>query len=61
MKFPEKSESIIRNLSKTLEFFLPESLESGKNYRIILRTNSRKGNEDKKTFVSAVSDIVAVK
>lgn len=54
-------ESIMRNLSKTLEFFLPESLESGKSYRIILRTNSRKGNEDKKTFVSAVSDIVAVK
>ena len=54
-------ESIMRNLSKTLEFFLPESLESGKSYRIFLRTNSRKGNEDKKTFVSAVSDIVTVK
>lgn len=54
-------ESIMRNLSKTLEFFLPESLEIGKSYRIILRTNSRKGNEDKKTFVSAVSDIVVVK
>ena len=54
-------ESIMRNLSKTLEFFLPESLEIGKSYRIILRTNSRKGNEDKKTFVSAVSDIVTVK
>lgn len=54
-------ESIMRNLSRTLEFFLPESLESGKSYRIILRTNSRKGNEDKKTFVSAVSDIVNLK
>ena len=54
-------ESIMRNLSKTLEFFLPESLEIGKSYRIILRTNSRKGNEDKKTFVSAVSGIVTVK
>ncbi len=53
--------SIMRNLAKALEFFLPETLESGKTYRIILRTNSRKGSEDKKTFVSAVSDIVAVK
>lgn len=54
-------DNIMRNLLKTLEFFLPEELEAGKNYRIIIRTNCRKGSENKKTFVSAVSEIVSVK
>lgn len=55
------AETIMRNRSRTLEFFLPENLKSGKSYRIILRTNSRKGSEDKKTFVTAVSDMITVK
>lgn len=57
-----KAGHIIRNFHSTLEFFLPESLESGKNYRIVLRTNCRVDEITKKpvSFTSSVSDMVTI-
>ena len=51
---------IYRNRSKLLEFFLPAGLSPGIPYRIVLRTNSTKGNTLKKSYSTAVSEAVTV-
>ena len=56
-----KVSKLIRNVSKTLEFFLPETLEIGKPYCIVLKTNSTKGNTTKKSYAMAASGLVTVK
>lgn len=56
-----KVEKLIRNVSKTLEFFLPEGLEGGTPYCIVLKTNSTKGNLSKKSYAVSSSGIVTVR
>ena len=50
---------IIRNLSKILEFFLPDSLFVGTSYRIVLKTNNA-GKSQKKNYSKSVSPIVTI-
>lgn len=56
-----KVENLIRNVSKTLEFFLPSELEIGNSYCIVLKTNSTKGNTTRKSYSVAQSGVVMVK
>ncbi len=56
-----KVDRLVRNVSKTLEFFLPVTLVAGTPYCIVLKTNSTRGNAPKKTYSTAVSGIVTVK
>lgn len=56
-----KVEKLIRNVSKTLEFFLPPSLEIVTPYCIVLKTNSTKGNTTKKSYSITSSGIVSIK
>lgn len=51
----------IRNLAKTLEFFLPAELAVGTPYRIVIKTNSTKGNMTKKTYSQTTSSIITIK
>ena len=50
---------IIRNRSKMLEFFLPESLVVGTSYRIVLKTNYT-GKQQKKTYSKTISPMVTI-
>ena len=56
-----KVPKLIRNVSKTLEFFLPAALNAGTSYCIVLKTNSTKGNTTKKSYSVAASRPVTVK
>ncbi|MBO6130764.1 MAG: DUF4469 domain-containing protein [Treponema sp.] len=56
-----KAEKLIRNVSKTLEFFLPTTLLADTPYCIVLKTNSTKGNTTKKSYSVSSSAIVKVK
>ena len=49
-----------RNTLKNLEFFVPEEAESGKEYRILVRTNYRKNGGINKTYKEGLSMIVTV-
>ena len=53
-----ESDKIIRNTSKTLEFFLPDTLEKDNTYKIILKTN---GIKLKKSVKTTISEIVFIK
>lgn len=55
-----KVKKLIRNVSKTLEFFLPSDLIVDKPYCIILKTNSTKGNTTKKSYSVAYSGAVTI-
>lgn len=56
-----KVEKLIRNVAKTLEFFLPATLASNTPYCIVLKTNSTKGNTTKKSYSVVSSGVVMVK
>ena len=56
-----KFAKLIRNVSKTLEFFLPSELEIGTPYCIVLKTNSTKGNTTRKSYSVSYSTVVTVK
>ena len=56
-----KVKKLIRNVSKTLEFFLPPELEVGSTYCIVLKSNSTKGNTTKKSYSVTKSGVVMVK
>ncbi|MDD6486720.1 MAG: hypothetical protein PUF61_07245 [Spirochaetales bacterium] len=47
--------------AKTLEFFLPDSLDTATSYCIVLKTNSTKGNLTKKNYSIVHSDVVTIK
>ena len=53
-----ESDKIVRNTNKTLEFFLPDTLEKDNTYRIILKTN---GVALKKSVQTTISEIVSIK
>lgn len=55
-----KVPKLIRNVSKTIEFFLPPSLASDTPYCIVLKTNSSKGNTTKKSYAIAYSGTVTI-
>ena len=56
-----KVEKLIRNVAKTLEFFLPDSLDTATSYCIVLKTNSTKGNLTKKNYSTVHSEVVTIK
>ena len=56
-----KVPKLIRNVSKTLEFFLPDSLVPGTEYCIVLKTSSTKGNTTKKSYSVTISSVITVK
>ena len=53
-----ESDKIVRNTNKTLEFFLPDTLEKDKTYRIVLKTN---GTKLKRPIKATVTEIVLIK
>lgn len=55
-----KASSQIRNLSKTLEFFLPQELLPDISYIIVLKTNCSTGKTARKTYALAYSKAVTV-
>ena len=58
-----KVEKLIRNVSKTLEFFLPAELAEATPYSIVVKTNSSKGSSStaKKSYSVAYSAVVRIK
>lgn len=56
-----KVASLIRNKAKILEFFLPAELAVETPYCIVLKTNSSKGNRQKKTYSVVFSEEVTIK
>lgn len=51
---------VIRNLPKTLEFYVPTTVQSDSDYRIVIRTNCGAGNIVRKRFDSSISKAVHV-
>ncbi len=56
-----KVSKVIRNVSKTLEFFLPEELAKETPYCIAVKTNSSGSSASKKSYSITFSDVVTVK
>ena len=52
-----ESDKIVRNTNKTLEFFLPDTLEKDNTYKIILKTNGTKLKRPVKTMVTEIVSI----
>lgn len=52
--------NIFRNKPSELNLFVPESLESGKSYRIVIRTNYMSKSQVRKDFLEAASNSVTV-
>ena len=54
-----EDKQIIRNFPKCLEFFLPDALTVGTQYRIVIKTNCS-GSRQKKTYEKGTSPVVTV-
>ena len=52
--------NIFRNMPSELNFFVPETLESEKSYRIVIKTNYLSKSQIRKDFVEVVSNSVTV-
>lgn len=52
---------VIRNLPKTLEFYVPSTVPSDADYRIVVRTNCGIGKAERKRFDSVISRTVHVR
>ena len=52
---------VIRNLPKTLEFYVPGTVSPDKSYRIAVRTNYSAGKTERKSYATSLSRIVQVK
>lgn len=51
---------VIRDLPKTLEFYVPSTVPSDAEYRIVVRTNCGAGSAERKRFDSVISRTVRV-
>lgn len=51
---------VIRNLPKTLEFYVPSTVPSDADYCVVLRTNCGAGSAERKRFDSSISRTVHV-
>jgi len=55
-----QADHITRNMPKTVEFFVPETLESGTSWRIVLETSLATNGVPMKSTVQIVSDVVQI-
>ena len=57
---PIPATSVFRNQPSLLEFIMPDGLEGGAKYRIVIRTSYTSGKTERKTPATLFSDVITI-